>query len=58
MVTVGGFADLAGSSAFNRCLGQRRAEAIHGYLTANGGRDNRRVALVIDYAGAGISASM
>lgn len=37
MVTVEGFADPAGSTAFNRRLGQRRAEAIRDYLTGNGG---------------------
>ena len=37
VVTVEGFADPAGSTAFNRRLGQRRAEAIRDYLTANGG---------------------
>ncbi|MEO8367431.1 MAG: OmpA family protein [Pseudoxanthomonas sp.] len=37
VVTVEGFADPAGSSAFNRRIGQRRAEAILDYLTANGG---------------------
>ena len=37
VVTVEGFAELAGSTAFNRRLGQRRAEAIRDYLTANGG---------------------
>lgn len=86
VITVEGFADPAGSTAFNRRLGQRRAEAIRDYLTANGGlaasqvravsydedknrqvrqgatgaggRDNRRVALVIDYAGPGAATSM
>lgn len=81
VVTVEGFADPAGSTAFNRRLGQRRAEAIRDYLTGNGGlaasqvravsygedqnrqvrpgatgaggRDNRRVSLVIDYVGTG-----
>ena len=79
-ITVEGFADPAGSTAFNQRLGQRRAEAVTGYLSANGaldasflravsygearnrqivpgaqgpgeaGVENRRVALVIDYA--------
>ncbi len=79
-ITVEGFADPAGSSAFNQRLGQRRAEAVIGYLTGEGaldgsflravsygesrnrqivpgaqgpgeaGMENRRVALVIDYA--------
>lgn len=37
VVAMEGFADPAGSVAFNRRLGQRRAEAIRDYLTANGG---------------------
>lgn len=79
VITVEGFADPAGSTAFNRRLGQRRAEAIRDYLvgaglsaeqvravsygedknrlvrpgaTGEAGRDNRRVSLVVDYAGA------
>lgn len=78
VITVEGFADPAGSTAFNRRLGQRRAEAIRDYLVSAGlsaeqlravsygedknrlvrpgavgeaGRDNRRVSLVVDYAG-------
>ncbi len=79
-ITVEGFADPAGSTAFNQRLGQRRAEAVSSYLASNGaldatylkavsygearnrqivpgaqgpgeaGVENRRVALVIDYA--------
>jgi peptidoglycan-associated lipoprotein len=79
-ITVEGFADPAGSTAFNQRLGQRRAEAVTSYLTTSGaldatylkavsygearnrqivpgaqgpgeaGVENRRVALVIDYA--------
>jgi peptidoglycan-associated lipoprotein len=79
-ITVEGFADPAGSMAFNQRLGQRRAEAVTSYLSTNGaldatylravsygearnrqivpgaqgpgeaGVENRRVALVIDYA--------
>ena len=79
-ITIEGFADPAGSTAFNQRLGMRRAEAVAGYLTSNGaldasflktvsygearnrqvvagaagpgeqGVENRRVALVIDYA--------
>lgn len=79
-ITVEGFADPAGSNTFNQRLGQRRAEAVTGYLSTNGaldatylravsygearnrqivpgaqgpgeaGVENRRVALVIDYA--------
>jgi len=79
VITVEGFADPAGSTAFNRRLGQRRAEAIRDHLVSAGlsaeqvravsygedknrlvrpgatgeaGRDNRRVSLVVDYAGA------
>lgn len=79
MVTVEGFTDPSGSAAYNKRLGQRRAEAVRAYLISAGGlsadqvrtvsygeaRDrqvragatgpdgkaNRRVALVIDYAG-------
>ena len=79
-ITIEGFADPAGSTAFNQRLGQRRAEAVTSYLTTSGaldatylkavsygearnrqivpgaqgpgeaGVENRRVALVIDYA--------
>lgn len=83
VVTVEGFADPAGSAAFNRRLGERRAAAVREFLvgsgiatgqvravsygedenrqvrvgaTGEGGRDNRRVSLVIDYAGAGAAA--
>ena len=79
-ITIEGFADPAGSTAFNQRLGQRRAEAVSSYLASNGaldagflkavsygearnrqivpgaqgpgetGLENRRVALVIDYA--------
>ncbi len=86
IVTVEGFADPAGSAAYNKRLGQRRAEAVRDYLVSTGGlaatqvravsygedrnrqvregavgdagRDNRRVALVIDYAGAPRSAAL
>jgi peptidoglycan-associated lipoprotein len=79
VVTVEGFADPAGSAAYNRRLGQRRGESVRQYLTSDGqlgaerirvvsygeardrqvvpgaqgpnGLPNRRVALVIDYAG-------
>ena len=81
VVTVEGFADPAGSAAFNQRLGQRRAETVRDYLVGTGGladsqvravsygeatnrlvrpgasgdagRDNRRVSLVVDYAGMG-----
>lgn len=86
VVTVEGFADPAGSRAYNEQLGMRRAEAVRDYLTSNGtisnasfrtvsygeatnrqvvpgakgpgdaGVQNRRVALVIDYASADSTA--
>jgi peptidoglycan-associated lipoprotein len=86
VVTVEGFADPAGSRAYNDQLGMRRAEAVRDYLTSNGtisnasfrtvsygeatnrqvvpgakgpgdaGVQNRRVALVIDYASADSTA--
>jgi peptidoglycan-associated lipoprotein len=86
VVTVEGFADPAGSRAYNQHLGIRRAEAVRDYLTSNGtvtnssfrtvsygeatdrqvvpgakgpgdaGIQNRRVALVIDYASADSTA--
>lgn len=79
VVTVEGFADPLGPTAFNRKLGQRRADAVLDFLVGNGmnagqvravsygedknrqvrpgeigeaGADNRRVSLVIDFAGA------
>jgi len=81
-ITVEGFADPAGSEAYNKSLGKKRADAVKAYLTTVGGLpadqvksvsygedadrqvvpgargpgvtgiENRRVALVIDYAGA------
>ncbi len=79
LVTVEGFTDPAGSTAFNRRLGQARADAVRDYLVTTGGlpaeqvravsygedknrqvrqgasgdagQDNRRVGLVVDYAG-------
>ncbi len=81
LITVEGFADPAGSEAYNIRLGKRRAEAVKQYLTTRGGLpadqvktvsygeapdrqvvpgargpgvtgiENRRVALVVDYAG-------
>lgn len=86
VVTVEGFADPAGSRAYNQRLGMQRAEAVRDYLTSNGtitnasfrtvsygeatdrqvvpgaqgpgdaGLENRRVALVIDYASADSTA--
>lgn len=37
LVTVEGFADPAGSEAYNRQLGKRRADAVKQYLTTTGG---------------------
>lgn len=37
LVTVEGFADPAGSRAYNKRLGMQRAEAVRDYLVANGG---------------------
>jgi peptidoglycan-associated lipoprotein len=79
VVTVEGFTDPAGSSAYNKRLGQKRADAVRDYLvstegmpdtqvravsygesrnrqvepgaTRESGSSNRRVALVVDYAG-------
>lgn len=81
VITVEGFADPAGSVAYNRRLGKQRGDAVREYLTSSGelatehlkvvsygearerqvipgaegpnGLPNRRVALVIDYAGTG-----
>jgi peptidoglycan-associated lipoprotein len=80
VITIEGFADPAGSRAFNQQLGMDRAESVRGYLASSGaladaslktvsygeasnrqvvpgaqgpgpeGMENRRVALVIDYA--------
>lgn len=80
LVTVEGFADAAGSRAYNIRLGLRRAQAVRDYLVQSGGlpadqvravsygkaldrqvlkgkwgdgaEPNRRVTLVVDYAGA------
>jgi peptidoglycan-associated lipoprotein len=84
LITVEGFADPSGSTALNKRLGQRRADAVRDYLvtaglptgqvravsygedknrqvrpgaTGDAGQDNRRVALVVDYAGPKTSAS-
>ncbi len=80
VVTVEGFTDPAGSAAYNKRLGKKRAEAVRDYLVGQGmnadqlravsygedgnrqvksgaagdnGAPNRRVALVIDFAGQG-----
>ena len=39
MVTVEGFTDPAGSAAYNRRLGQARAESVINYLSSNAGID-------------------
>ena len=80
VITVEGFADAAGSPAYNKRLGKERAEAVRDYLVLNDrldpgklrvvsygkdrnrqvvpgawgdkGEQNRRVSLVIEYAGA------
>lgn len=79
VVTVEGFTDPAGSAAYNKRLGKKRAEAVRDYLVDQGGMSadklravsygeagnrqvkagaagdsgslNRRVALVVDFAG-------
>lgn len=79
LITVEGFADPAGSAAFNKRLGQARADAVRDYLvtsaglpagqvravsygedkdrqvrpgaSGDAGQDNRRVGIVVDYAG-------
>ncbi|MCF7220198.1 OmpA family protein [Marilutibacter chinensis] len=86
VVTVEGFADPSGSAAYNKRLGQRRADAARDYLvnsaglpaaqvravsygedenrqvrpgaTGEAGRDNRRIALVVDYAGPQTASTM
>jgi len=79
LVTVEGFTDPAGSSAYNKRLGQARADAVRDYLVTtaglpesqvravsygededrqvrpgafgDAGQDNRRVGIIVDYAG-------
>lgn len=79
VITVEGFTDPAGSAAFNKRLGQSRADAVRDYLVTTAGlpaaqvravsygedekrqvrpgsygeagQDNRRVGLIVDYAG-------
>ncbi len=43
MVTVEGFTDPAGSAAYNRKLGQRRADAVKEYLASAGGFETTQV---------------
>jgi peptidoglycan-associated lipoprotein len=79
VITVEGFTDPAGSTAYNKRLGQARADAVRDYLvttaglpaeqvravsygeeknrqvrpgaSGDAGQDNRRVGLIVDYAG-------
>jgi outer membrane protein OmpA-like peptidoglycan-associated protein len=46
LVTVEGFADPAGSTSYNRRLGERRADAVRNYLVNNDGMDARQVRAV------------
>lgn len=46
LVTVEGFADPAGSAAYNKQLGQRRADAVRDHLTGSGGLDADKVRAV------------
>jgi peptidoglycan-associated lipoprotein len=46
LITVEGFTDAAGSAEYNLQLGQRRAEAVAGYLTADAGLPQDRVRAV------------
>jgi peptidoglycan-associated lipoprotein len=46
IITVEGFTDPAGSAAYNKQLGMRRAEAVRDYLTSNGGFDNSHLKAV------------
>jgi peptidoglycan-associated lipoprotein len=46
LIALEGFADPAGSTAFNRRLGQRRAEAIRDYLTTTDGLNAGQVRAV------------
>jgi peptidoglycan-associated lipoprotein len=43
LVTVEGFADPAGSPAYNQRLGQRRADAVKEYLAAAGGLESAQL---------------
>lgn len=46
LITVEGFADPAGSAAYNRRLGLRRAEAVRDYLVGSGGLAEAQVRAV------------
>lgn len=46
VITVEGFTDPAGSEAYNRRLGLRRAEAVREYLTTSGGFNSETIRTV------------
>lgn len=46
LITIEGFADPAGSAAYNKALGLRRAEAVREYLISSGGLSADRVRAV------------
>jgi peptidoglycan-associated lipoprotein len=46
IITVEGFTDPAGSEAYNRRLGQRRAEAVREYLATTGGFNSATIRAV------------
>jgi Outer membrane protein and related peptidoglycan-associated (lipo)proteins len=46
IITVEGFTDPAGSAAYNRQLGQRRAEAVREYLATSGGFNSATIRAV------------
>lgn len=46
VVTVEGFTDPAGSTAYNQKLGQKRADAVRDYLVQNGGLDASKIRAV------------
>ena len=46
VITVEGFTDPAGSEAYNRRLGLRRAEAVRDYLTTSGGFNSETIRTV------------
>ncbi|HET6432919.1 OmpA family protein [Dyella sp.] len=46
VITVEGFTDPAGSTGYNRRLGQQRAEAVRDYLVSSGGLSGQQVRAV------------
>ena len=46
VITVEGFTDPAGGEAYNRQLGQRRAESVREYLTTSGGFNSETIRAV------------